>query len=50
MEVSSFAEIEEEFMRRVQRTVWCTVATVDSKGRPQDLQDVIILRRMLEKG
>ncbi|HET9199418.1 MAG TPA: pyridoxamine 5'-phosphate oxidase family protein [Dehalococcoidia bacterium] len=35
MEVSSFAEIEEEFMRRVQRTVWCTVATVDSKGRPR---------------
>ena len=35
MEVSSFAEIEEEFMRRVQKTVWCTVATVDSKGRPR---------------
>lgn len=35
MEVSSFAEIEEEFRRRVQRTVWCTVATVDSKGRPR---------------
>ena len=35
MEVSSFAQIEEEFMRRVQRTVWCTVATVDSRGRPR---------------
>jgi general stress protein 26 len=33
VEVRSFAEIEGEFMRRVQRTVWCTVATVDSKGR-----------------
>jgi general stress protein 26 len=35
VEATSFAEIEEEFMRRVQRTVWCTVATVDGKGRPR---------------
>ncbi|MEX0786790.1 MAG: pyridoxamine 5'-phosphate oxidase family protein [Dehalococcoidia bacterium] len=35
MDVASFAEIEEEFMRRVARTVWCTVATVDRQGRPR---------------
>ncbi|MEX2237865.1 MAG: pyridoxamine 5'-phosphate oxidase family protein [Dehalococcoidia bacterium] len=35
MEVSSFSDIEEEFNRRVARTVWCTVATVDPKGRPR---------------
>jgi general stress protein 26 len=35
MEVASFAEIEPEFMKRVQRIVWCTVATVDSRGRPR---------------
>jgi len=35
MEVTSFAEIEAEFMARVSRIVWCTVATVDAKGRPR---------------
>jgi general stress protein 26 len=35
MDVASFAEIEEEFMRRVRRIVWCTVATVDTRGRPR---------------
>ena len=35
MAVASFAEIEEEFLRRVSRIVWCTVATVDAKGRPR---------------
>jgi len=35
MEVGSFAEIEDEFMARVRRIAWCTVATVDAKGRPR---------------
>ena len=35
MDVASFAEIEEEFMKRVSRIVWCTVATVDRQGRPR---------------
>jgi general stress protein 26 len=35
MDVASFAEIEEEFMARVRRIAWCTVATVDAKGRPR---------------
>ena len=33
MDVKSFAEIEEEFMSRVRRIVWCTVATVNRQGR-----------------
>lgn len=35
MDVDSFADIEAEFMARVSRTVWCTVATVDTAGRPR---------------
>ena len=35
MDLASFADIEEEFNRRVSRIVWCTVTTVDSKGRPR---------------
>lgn len=35
MDVASFGEIEEEFMARVRRIVWCTVATVDRQGRPR---------------
>lgn len=35
MDVASFAEIEEEFTARVSRIVWCTVATVDTAGRPR---------------
>jgi len=34
-EVSDFAEIAGEFTKRVSRVVWCTVATVDAKGRPR---------------
>jgi general stress protein 26 len=30
-----FAEIEAEFVARVNRIVWCTVATVDGAGRPR---------------
>lgn len=32
---TTFAEIEPELMARVSRIVWCTVTTVDSKGRPR---------------
>ena len=35
MDVASFAEIEQDFQQRVARIVWCTVATVDTKGRPR---------------
>lgn len=35
MDVASFAEIEQEFMARVRRIVWCSVATVDRQGRPR---------------
>jgi general stress protein 26 len=35
MEVADFKDIEEEFNARVKRIVWCTVATVDRKGRPR---------------
>ena len=34
-DVARFAEIEQEFMARVSRIVWCTVSTVDRKGRPR---------------
>ena len=30
-----FADIAEEFGKRVARIVWCTMATVDAKGRPR---------------
>lgn len=33
--VSSFAEIEEEFLARIVRHPWCNVATVDGRGRPR---------------
>ena len=35
MEVASFSEIADEFQARVARIVWCTVSTVDTKGRPR---------------
>jgi general stress protein 26 len=35
MEVSSFGEIEAAFMERIQRMVWCNVATVDRRDRPR---------------
>lgn len=35
MDVKSFADIAEEFQARVSRIVWCTVATVDARGRPR---------------
>lgn len=33
MAVQSFAEIEEEFTKRVRRIIWCTVATQNPQGR-----------------
>lgn len=35
MEVSSFGEIEVAFLERIQRMVWCNVATVDRRDRPR---------------
>ena len=35
MEVATFSDIENDFMERVRRIVWCTVATVDRQGRPR---------------
>ena len=35
MDVSSFDDIADEFHARVSRIVWCTVATVDRRGRPR---------------
>lgn len=35
MEVANFAEIEAEFIHRVHTTVWCNMATVDSRQRPR---------------
>src|SRR6266540_3552185 len=35
MDVSSFDEIEADFNQRVREIVWCTVSTVDRRGRPR---------------
>lgn len=35
METTTFAEIEAEFMDRVRRAVYCSMATVDRLGRPR---------------
>ena len=35
MDVGSFEEIAEKFNERVNRIVWCSVTTVDRKGRPR---------------
>jgi general stress protein 26 len=35
MEAGSFEEIQEEFLSRVRKMVWCNVATIDSQGRPR---------------
>jgi hypothetical protein len=34
-EITNFADIEEEFIRRVHTMVWCSMATVDGKQRPR---------------
>lgn len=35
MNVQDFSEIEEEFLERVRKMVWCSVATIDSQQRPR---------------
>jgi hypothetical protein len=35
MRLSSFAEIETEFIERAHRMVWCDMATVGPDGRPR---------------
>ena len=35
MDVESFTEIQDEFVARISRIVWCTMATVDRQGRPR---------------
>ena len=35
MEVSTFEEIRTEFMNRVSQAVYCSMATIDHKGRPR---------------
>jgi general stress protein 26 len=35
MQAASFAEIEQEFLERVRRVVWCNVATIDRQNRPR---------------
>jgi len=35
MNVASFADIADDFHARIARIVWCTMATVDRKGRPR---------------
>jgi general stress protein 26 len=35
VDVGSFDEIAAEFRRRIEQTVWCTLTTVDRRGRPR---------------
>lgn len=35
MEVKTFADIEAEFIERVNKMVYCSAATIDSQGRPR---------------
>jgi hypothetical protein len=35
LKISTFAEIEPEFIERVHAVVWCNGATVDTHGRPR---------------
>jgi general stress protein 26 len=35
MEIMNFSDIETEFIKRVHTMVWCSAATIDSKGRPR---------------
>jgi general stress protein 26 len=35
MSMSSFTDVADTFRARVERTVWCTMATVDRRGRPR---------------
>jgi general stress protein 26 len=35
IEISTFTDIQAEFMARIQKAVYCSLATVDLKGRPR---------------
>ncbi|HEY5680633.1 MAG TPA: pyridoxamine 5'-phosphate oxidase family protein [Pseudomonadales bacterium] len=35
MDVASFTDLSEKFTEITERIVWCTVSTVDAKGRPR---------------
>lgn len=35
MYVDNFADIEAEFIERVEKMVWCSAATIDTQGRPR---------------
>jgi general stress protein 26 len=35
VDVDNFDQLEPEFSERIKRIVWCTVSTVDGKGRPR---------------
>lgn len=35
MDVAQFSEIQDEFIKRIQNAVYCTMATVDRAGRPR---------------
>ena len=35
MEVTTFADMEAEFLERIQKAVYCSMATIDRKGRPR---------------
>ena len=34
-DVATFAEIAPEFRRRIERTIWCTMTTIDRQDRPR---------------
>ena len=35
MNVSTFADMQSEFMQRIQQAVYCSLATIDRRGRPR---------------
>ena len=35
MEVSTFADMQQEFIERIQTAVYCNLATIDRQGRPR---------------
>ena len=35
MKIGAFADIADEFLQRVNKMVWCNVATIERKGRPR---------------
>jgi general stress protein 26 len=36
VDVNSFDDIAVEFRRRIERTIWCSMTTVDRQGRPRN--------------